>query len=146
MKEVKERILYIREKERVTTTQLAKDLSQKKKEYTITQQTISRYENGVRGIPLDFLQRFGDRFKVCGEWLLYGTCPIYRTKKNGTKDIRDVLGELINLLSTYEEKKGDFEKIPLEENYLLLLKAMTEDTEIGHKVMQFFHLFVKPQK
>jgi len=123
--------------------------------FSITPQTLSRYENGKRTPDNTFLEAFGRHFNLYGDWLLYDEPPIYKAKDAQGKDLKEAFLELSRLI-----RKGDFNRnpipdmirIPIEkfqedtpENFLAMLGYMLEDGEVRKNMFQFFFLFQKPQ-
>ena len=70
-----DRIKYIRKSLNLNQDIVSKELQ-------ITNQTLSRYENGIRSPDSIFLQKFGKLFNVNANWLLYGIGDMF-LKDNG---------------------------------------------------------------
>lgn len=122
--------------------------------FNITAQTLSRYENGERRPDNEFLNDFGKRFKLSGDWLLYGDPPMRKTT-NADKNINDSFYELVDLIKATEITKdipeigiiGDYiAKITEDnpDNFILMLKYMLKYAPVRKSMFQFFYLFQKP--
>jgi transcriptional regulator with XRE-family HTH domain len=120
--------------------------------FDITMQTLSRYENGKRTPDNDFLEAFGNHFKLSGDWLLYGQPPIFRTA-DSKQDVNSMFLELAAVMTAESEHPGTDPKLvdlPMEslvdtpENFVLMLQYMLKYPEVCHNMFQFFYLFQKP--
>lgn len=120
--------------------------------FDVTAQSLSRYENGVREPPNEFIEAFGKHFNLSGNWLLYNEPPIYRTEEQ-ERGIKESFLELSNLISSKDVPGIDLpvrsdltQKITdnIPENYLLLFKYMMKYPMIRKGILQFFYLLLKP--
>jgi transcriptional regulator with XRE-family HTH domain len=122
--------------------------------FDITAQTLSRYENGKRTPDNDFLESYGKKFLLSGDWLLYGEPPIFKTS-SVEKDIKEVFVELSALInsgtgrkiSVQEIIRGSLDKIAEDtpENFIVMLEYMLKDAEVRKNMFQFFYLFQRPE-
>ncbi len=117
---------------------------------------VSRYEKGERAPDNEFIEEFGRRFNLSGNWLLYNEAPIYKSTGAG-KDIEGLFLELSVLLKNAgiaalhsKDTASDVVKASLEdltddspENYILLLEYMKKDPAVRQDVFRFFHLISK---
>lgn len=127
-------------------------------------QTLSRYENGKRTPDIEFIEAFGKKFKISGNWLLYGSLPIFdqqdpgekKSVKKKTKNMnaRELFLELASRLhhnTVGAPSHGEVITVPVNkmtgdspENYLVLLEYMLKNQELRENIFQFFYLFLKP--
>lgn len=82
------------------------DLNQESvsKELKITNQTLSRYEKGLRYPDSLFLQKFGNLYNVNANWLLYGIGDIFlKDSKQTPETEQDKIKRLRYFLKKIED-------------------------------------------
>lgn len=140
-----DRLKLIREKNNLSLVKLAKI-------FDITKQTLLRYESGERRPTNDFVEKFGRKFKLSGDWLLYGIPPVYRL--NGKEqdaqatflELSEMLAEITGKVELPESFNSAIDKIGegTPQNYVTLLYYMKNDPELRQKIFQMFHIMLKP--
>ncbi len=140
------RLKFIRSRLKLTLDQAAAM-------FTMTAQTLSRYENGKRTPDNEFLEAFGKKFNLSGDWLLYGEPPIERIRGEEKKCEEIFLNLSRTIIRGNIDKSHlpDVIRVPIDkiienttENFLIMLEYMLKDDEVRKNMFQFFYFFQKP--
>ncbi|MCP4152655.1 MAG: helix-turn-helix domain-containing protein, partial [bacterium] len=147
------RLKLIREKNKYSLEKMSKVLAETGNPFFITGASISRYENGQRTPDNAFLEAFGIHFNLSGDWLLFGTPPIYRSADIKKGDIFETFVEFVSMLNEMPVKTSDSKKVlkvtpenlfdDTPENFVLMLQYMLKFPDVRKAMFQFFYLFQK---
>jgi len=101
-KRIGERIREIRKEKEFTQIEFSKILG-------ITQDKLSKYENGKVGVPIEILLKISDEFKISLNWLLKGKGPKYYEKID---EFDDEIYKIAQNLQILKEDSPDwYEKV-----------------------------------
>lgn len=121
----------------------------------ISPYTISRYERGMRTPDIEFIYKFGRKFNINANWLLYGDLPILKGSESvGVQRAIESKNMFLELAGLLQKKSipaidtaasNETIKSNHPDNFLRLLHFMLIDDETRQNVLTYFYLIELPR-
>ncbi|MCP4155450.1 MAG: helix-turn-helix transcriptional regulator [bacterium] len=123
-------------------------------EFDLDKSSISKYENGRTSPDIEFIRDFAKRLKINGDWLLFGTPPVFKADELS----QDIEGLFLEFWTSIKGNGGEMphglpaglknsldelaEESP--ENLIPLFNYMAKEPAARRDILKYFYIFIKP--